>query len=300
MKRYEKFVFEAEKGITFEVSEGTRSGELVIRAKNIVDNETNDGCSENYVNPHIPEGYEHICGEWNNGFVIQRYFDGSQFTWIPVESLETYETPDSVRFFEKYGKRNYLRKDCDLKYLYENFGWKFVEQRKSVKKYGGFYVSSHNISKSRKGRPQSVKGVMPWSDIGFEEAKKVAATIEDNEEVKSHLLFNAEYDSILEWLISSGARTYKEIVEDSSNWGNYKNTENSKIEFITTGSCEEYCSNNIYDIAGSVKEWVESCDNAVTRGGSFYNNVPAVFNHGCFSYLEYTIDVGFRVALYMK
>ncbi len=37
MKRYEKFVLEAEKGITFEVSEGT-SGELIIRALNIDSN----------------------------------------------------------------------------------------------------------------------------------------------------------------------------------------------------------------------------------------------------------------------
>lgn len=37
MKRYKKFVLDAEKGITFEVSEGT-SGELFIRAVNIVSN----------------------------------------------------------------------------------------------------------------------------------------------------------------------------------------------------------------------------------------------------------------------
>lgn len=44
MKRYEKFVLEAEKGITFEVSEGT-SGELIIRALNIA---TANVYSENY------------------------------------------------------------------------------------------------------------------------------------------------------------------------------------------------------------------------------------------------------------
>ena len=64
MKRYEKFVLEAEKGITFEVSEGT-SGELIIRALNIA---TANVYSTNYVNPPIPEGYKHVCGEWNNGF----------------------------------------------------------------------------------------------------------------------------------------------------------------------------------------------------------------------------------------
>ena len=59
MKRYEKFVLEAEKGITFEVSEGT-SGELIIRALNIA---TANVYSTNYVNPPIPEGYKHVCGE---------------------------------------------------------------------------------------------------------------------------------------------------------------------------------------------------------------------------------------------
>ena len=68
MKRYEKFVLEAEKGITFEVSEleaekgitfevseGT-SGELIIRALNIA---TANVYSTNYANPLIPEGYKH-------------------------------------------------------------------------------------------------------------------------------------------------------------------------------------------------------------------------------------------------
>ena len=65
MKRYEKFVLEAEKGITFEVAEGT-SGELVIRALNIA---TANDHYANYANPPIPEGYKHVCGEWNNGIV---------------------------------------------------------------------------------------------------------------------------------------------------------------------------------------------------------------------------------------
>ena len=69
MKRYEKFVLEAGKGITFEVSEGT-SVELIIRARNIAPANV---YSTNYVNPPIPEGYKHVCGEWNNGFVIERW-----------------------------------------------------------------------------------------------------------------------------------------------------------------------------------------------------------------------------------
>ena len=101
MKRYEKFVLEAEKGITFEVSEET-SGELIIRALNKA-----NVYSENYANPPILEGYKHVCGEWNNGFVIERCSDGSQFVWIPVGSLDSNGTLDGVSFTEKFGRRNY-------------------------------------------------------------------------------------------------------------------------------------------------------------------------------------------------
>ena len=82
MERCEKIVLEAEKGITFNVSKRT-SGELIIRALNST---TVNGYSTNYANPPIPKGYKHICGEWNNGFVIERCSDGSQFVWIPVGS----------------------------------------------------------------------------------------------------------------------------------------------------------------------------------------------------------------------
>ena len=100
MKRYEKFVLEAEKGITFEVSEGT-SGELIIRALNIA---TANVYSENYANPPIPEGYKYVCGDWKNGFVIERDSDGSQFVWIPVWSLDSNGTLDGVSFAEKFGR----------------------------------------------------------------------------------------------------------------------------------------------------------------------------------------------------
>ena len=124
MKRYEKFVLEAENGITFEVSEGT-SGELIIRALNIA---TVNVCSTNYVNPPIPEGYKHVCGEWNNGFVIERCSDGSQFVWIPVGSLDSNGTLDGEHFSEKFGRRNYMNNEFN-----EALNGELLEQFESVK-----------------------------------------------------------------------------------------------------------------------------------------------------------------------
>ena len=301
MKRYEKFVLEAEKGITFEVSEGT-SGELIIRALNIA---TANVYSTNYVNPPIPEGYKHVCGEWNNGFVIERCSDGSQFVWIPVGSLDSNGTLDGEHFSEKFGRRNYMNDEFSDDEFNEALNGELLEQLESVKKYGGFYISRYNISKSSAGKPQSVKGVMPWVNINFDDAKKIASTIEGNEAVKSHLTFGAEYDSVLEWLIKTGVKTLDEIAEDSTEWGNYWYIANSPRKVVKTGSREKWCANNIYDFAGNVAEWTQEQYKSffrVIRGGNFYNcgdNYPVAYrfyNNPFFNYL----DAGFRATLYIK
>ena len=301
MKRYEKFVLEAEKDITFEVSEGT-SGELIIRALNIA---TPNVYSTNYVNPPILEGYKHVCGEWNNGFVIERCSDGNQFVWIPVGSLDSNGTLDGEHFSEKFGRRNYRNNEFSDEKFNEALKDELLEQLESVKKYGGFYISSYNISKSSKGKPQSVKGIMPWVNINFDDAKKIASTIEDNEAVKSHLTFGAEYDSVLEWFIKTGVRTLAEIAEDSTEWGNHWNTENSPRKVVETGSREEWCDNNIYDFAGNVDEWTQEKNGSscrVIRGGNYGDDgdrcpvACRTFNDP-FNFCNYT---GFRATLYIK
>ena len=298
MKRYEKFVLEAEKGITFEVSEGT-SGELIIRALNIA---TANVYSTNYVNHPIPEGYKHVCGEWNNGFVIERCSDGSQFVWIPVGSLDSNGTLDGKDFSEKFGRRNYMDDEFSDDEFNEALNDELLE---SVKRYGGFYISRYNISKSSEGKPQSVKGVMPWVNINFDDAKKVASTIEDNEVVKSHLTFGAEYDSVLEWFIKTEVKTLAEIAEDSTEWGNHWNTENSPRKVVETGSREEWCANNIYDFAGNVDEWTQEKNESsyrVIRGGNYNNNgyyYPVAYRY--YNHPDYNYNnTGFRATLYIK
>lgn len=302
MKRYEKLVLEAEKGVTFEVSEET-SGELIIRARNIA---TANVYSENYANPPIPEGYKHVCGEWNNGFVIERCSDGSQFVWIPVGSLDSNGTLDGISFTEKFGRRNYRNNEFSEGEFHETLTGDFALQLESVKKYGGFYISRYNISKNEKtGKPQSVKGVMPWVNINFDDARKIASTIEDNEAVKSHLTFGAEDDSVLEWFIKTGIKTHAEVAEDSTKWGNYWNTENSPKKVVETGSREEWCVNNIYDFAGNVDEWTQEQNGSsyrVIRGGDYYNNgdnCPVAYRY-YFNPLNNYFYTGFRATLCIK
>ena len=67
MKRYEKFVLEAEKGITFEVSDGT-SGELIIRARTVKNEATN-------VNLGIPVI---LAGEYANALSLYIDSEGNK------------------------------------------------------------------------------------------------------------------------------------------------------------------------------------------------------------------------------
>ena len=301
MERVKKIVLEAENGITFKISEGT-SGAITIKA---MKNSTVNVYSTNYVNPPIPEGYKYVCGEWNNGFVIERCSDGSQFVWIPVGSLNSNGTLDGEHFSEKFGRRDYMNDEFYFGKFNEALNDELLEQLESVKKYGGFYISRYNISKSSEGKPQSVKGVMPWVNVTWLEAEKIASTIEDNEAVKSHLTFGAEYDSVLEWFIKTEVKTLAEIAEDSTKWGNHSNTANSPHKLVETGSREEWCVNNICDFAGNVCEWTQDKDENsyhVVRGG-YYCNDGFIFPVACRYFsnpYNYSNCTGFRATLCIK
>ena len=289
MKRCEKFVLEVEECITFETSDGA----------------TTNIYPTNYTNPVIPEGYKYVCGKWDTGIIIRRCSDGSQFVWIPVGSLDSNGTLDGVSFAEKFGRRNYRNDEFSEAKFHETLSGELAMQVESVKKYGGFYISRYNISKSSTGKPQSLKGFKPWVGIEFENAKLVAATLEYSEAVKSHLTFGAEYDSILEWFVKSKARTFSEIAKDSTNWGNYCDTNNSPQKVVETGSREEWHTNNICDFSGNVDEWTQEQSrgqNRVIRGGASNDSGKfyPVASRRCFHPLNRFCNTGFRSALYIK
>ena len=184
--------------------------------------------ANNYTNPPILDGYKYVSGTWDNSFVIERNTDGSQFVWVPVGCLDSDGTLNGKKFNKKFGRRNFID-DPFLEEIYFDFGRNYseelstelLEQIRSVKKYGGFYISRYYISKSPHGEPRSVKGEMPWVNINWHEAKEVANSFENSKnDVKSHLTYGAEYDSILAWLIKSGEKSFYEEARNSTELGN--------------------------------------------------------------------------------
>ena len=199
MERYERFVIEAENdGIDLKVSE-EEGGKIIVRAINIA---TTNTYSKNYENPPIPKGYVCLGGKWNSGIVIKRILDGYEFVWVPVGSLDPDGTLDGSNFSEKFGRRNYM--DCEFScYGYhEELEGEMLLQLASIKKYGGFYISRNYMSINHKEI---------WVD-DYEEIKAWAAKFEDSETVKSHLIFGAEYDTLLAWFVKTGEISQERLV----------------------------------------------------------------------------------------
>jgi len=110
-----------------------------------------------------------------------------------------------------------------------------------------------------------------WNSIGQDEAMAACANMyKSSAVVDSHLMYDTEYDRALQWLIDTGNKTMDDIVTDSTDWGNYDNSDfpGALVGYsglINTGSTEYTKANNIYDLAGNLFEWTQS--NA--RGGSY-------------------------------
>ena len=312
MERYDKLVLCAEDGMTFNVAKG-ENGELIIRVMSI-EKSNSSLYSDQYVNPQILEGYKHICGEWNNGFTIERISDGSQLVWIPVGWLDSNGTLDGKKFDEKFGRRPL---STDIKFLEECIERPtnvFGVQIDSVRKYGGFYVSRYTMSLNEEtGKIQSVKGAKPYIISDAHKYKKIASYFENTKNVKSHLLFGSEYDSILEWFKKTNARTRSEIEVDSSGWGFYQDRyfagEELNTNLFLTGFCEDFCTNNIYDFTGGFLQMTQEYhikeeSGYIVRGGYAVKSgeeLPAshrrvYFDHAFFLFC----NTGFRVALWIN
>jgi len=272
-KKFKKITLKAEKGIMFEMEETSKG--LLIRAINMLKAAEYVG---DYTNPPIPERYTYVKGEWNTGYVIKDK-KSNEFVWVPVGVLAANGTLDGTNFNEKFGRRNYRNDEFSSEEFHEEMDEMLKKQFESVQKYGGFYISRYEISKSAKDKPASVQGAMPWTNIDFDDASKVSKELGQGN-VKSHLVYGAEFDSVLEWFIATG-KTHDEI-----------------------GSRNEWYVNNIADLFSNTWEWTQENESSyrVLRCGSYnYNgyNLPMAVRISYFT-IYYSNYIGFRVALYIE
>ena len=264
-------------------------------------------------------GYDEITG-------TQPYNWSESNGVMTISSKTNYREPDVVA---KYSSTGY---DMDSRLKTLGIGAKttheFLNQLEkefnnmvaSVEKYGGFYIGRYETGNINQDTPVIQKGntnisSQTWYNM-YKRCKNIRGA---NTNVETGMIWGNQWDRTLMWLIETGSKTKEQIADDSTSWGNYYNAtfeyvnssgstatknENSSTR-IPTGSAEYTKANNIYDLAGNVRDWTMEALSTyyrVYRGGVYsYNggSYPADSRYGSFP--TYSYDVyGCRSALYIK
>ena len=264
-------------------------------------------------------GYDEITG-------TQPYNWSESNGVMTISSKTNYREPDVVA---KYSSTGY---DMDSRLKTLGIGAKttheFLNQLEkefnnmvaSVEKYGGFYIGRYETGNINQDTPVIQKGntnisSQTWYNM-YKRCKNIRGA---NTNVETGMIWGNQWDRTLMWLIETGSKTKEQIADDSTSWGNYYNAtfeyvnssgstatknENSSTR-IPTGSAEYTKANNIYDLAGNVRDWTMeaySTNYRVYRGG-FYGvnggNNPADSRNNNYP-TSSNISFGCRSALYIK
>ena len=233
-------------------------------------------------------------------------------------SLEDYAKSMNFETVEKMIEdyTNYKKQSIEK---YKNYRDNDTNQE-SVNTYGGFYIARYEAgdgdangterswSSSNSNTVVSKKGAIVYNYISQTDSITRAESMYAG---KSKLISGAGWDRTLNWLIETKAKTENEVFVNSSSWGNYNDsTGNAKTNSgpsnmnYTTGRNEAWKANNIYDLAGNVRDWTTeagSSDFRVCRGGVYDydgSNLPA--SDGSYGDSDNSnVGVGFRPALYL-
>ena len=284
----------------------------------------------------IPEDFTYLEGTISGGVVIKDSKD-NEFVWVPVEDFSKFErtttyhgkiTSLSERHTEPFSKTVTID-DKNITLSLENDltgEWaEWTAMRKSVEKYGGFYIgryeagsTTERISGKENGTTEVVvkKGMHVYNCVfwgenmistkenitssGKNQGKGVVELSRDmyksSNSIVSTLCYGVQWDAALTFI----SKTDPEYAKDSTGKGNYTG------KLALTGSSEEYKVCNIYDMAGNVHErTMEAFDSnaRVIRGGDFESKsegTAAGWRGNAIIPNSFNSDVGFRVTLYLK
>ena len=143
----------------------------------------------------------------------------------------------------------------------------------SVKKYKGFYIGRYELTGTIDKPTTKLGAVLDNNPYNWYELKKAATNVVSTEYAQSTMIYGWQWDETLSWIVSSGAKTEEQVYDDSTSWGNYKESSgNAAIEGagtiqITTGYSKFWSTNNIYDLAGNYYEWTQQAEGYYDRLG---------------------------------
>ncbi len=203
--------------------------------------------------PYIPEGFKHTEGTVVEGFVIQDQ-NKNEFVWVPVPSGQLMS--DNIQN-TKYNDRSTV----------------VNELQNSVAKYKGYYIARYEGAQAKTQDGTEVvitmKGLMPWTNVNYETAQRVSSEMYKElkyKDVKTSLMSGFAWYTALQWIDQRVP-----LFSSSTDRGNYSG------QIYPTGTFKSDSVNNIFDLAGNVREWTTEQyletdssreEQRVLRGGS--------------------------------
>ena len=311
----------------------------------------------------IPEGFKISMAETmntvSNGLVVK---DANDNEWVWVEVPDNiFITANNDTDYEKIEKDliNYA-KDYRKGNSTQNLDWKdewyegcgiedsdtyiamYNKMLSSIYTNGGFWISRYEIGDATatesntartsisgiSGKAVSQANQIPYNLVTCSDAQTLAGGMTTNNNKISSLLFGIQWDLVCKFLEENSDLEFADISENSTNWGNYKDStivitnnnakqynssiwssitgkkiENNSI-LLTTKSSEQTRIMNIYDFAGN--EWELTLEYAVLnsptvrRGGNYNSNgyeIP-ISSRSAIQFGGKNEYIGFRVSLY--
>lgn len=261
----------------------------------------------------IPEGARRVYPSWGNGQFVICDSLGNYWTWISILEL----TPNGILNGledQRYGRRQFGQTNFfaptpffSNKVYHEIILQEIVDM---VLGNGGFYISSFPISREEDGIPRSIPDQFPWINVRCCEAMNLIPQMAGSGTM-TRVPSGADFDTVAQSLIDSGALTYSEVTEDSSSWGNYYNSTGKMEGFFKTYCPQhpEFCVNGIWHFAGNqgciTTECFDSssdCPYICYRGGSYKDNgssFPATIRS--FAHVNRPVyDFGLHAVMYVN
>ena len=229
-------------------------------------------------------GLKYTFDSYINGVVIKDYIDDNN------------KEPYIITGEEQGDNEKYI--EGSTKELYQDSFNKMVE---SVEKNKGFYISRYEIGNINNAVKNNGKIVSKASeeDITYMDwinLYKKYKNMYDRDNITTEMIWGCQWDATLLWLTKNV--DIRKYVFDAKLIGNYTGVKKK------TASSKEYCTNNIYDLAGNAYEWTQ-------RGSALGGRKAYGGYYGTTSF--YTLDrtdmypithlwneVGTRVTMYLN
>ena len=200
-----------------------------------------------------------------------------------TSTLGSFREPDLVTSYDVKDTyyKTILGETGTKEQLAQLFADEYKAMIESVSKYGGFYIGRYELSEAGVQKDKATLTRTNWYNL-YNACRN--SKLQASDKVKTQMILGCQWDTTMNWLISSGAKTSDEVNKDSRSWGNYNNTsvkaDDGTTEIkasgtsakLNTGKTTFTMANNIYDLAGNYREWTqEACRTFLRadRGGNY-------------------------------